>query len=332
MINNVAFQSKLNHCGKIQIPFVFAIDFSGQNFLHYPLDDLPKDLAYSFDGITYTNTSSIQSLSSSKPSPKLIKFPIDFEIYAKQFNQVQHHLRQGDTYLLNLTISTPITLNATLQDIFCHSKAKFKFWLKDNFLSFSPERFVQTQDNRLHTYPIKGTIRGNTQDAAHYLLQNPKEKAEHTMVVDLMRNDLGMIGNDVRVHSFRDIEHLQTREGDLLQTSSHISTALPLNWHEHIGTILCQLLPAGSITGTPKHKTTQLISQIEMHHRGYFCGIAGLFDGNNLDTCVLIRYIEQDELTKTLIYKSGGGITLDSDPWNEYQEVIDKVYLPHALL
>jgi para-aminobenzoate synthetase component 1 len=92
------------------------------------------------------------------------------------------------------------------------------------------------------------------------------------------------------------------------------------------------LLPAGSITGTPKRKTVEIIHEIEKYDRGFFTGIWGIYDGTSLDTAVLIRFIERKKNNTNnknqYIYKSGGGITLDSDINNEYNEMIEKVYIP----
>jgi para-aminobenzoate synthetase component 1 len=85
-------------------------------------------------------------------------------------------------------------------------------------------------------------------------------------------------------------------------------------------------LPAGSISGAPKPKTLEIIKKIEDYERGFYTGICGYFDGNALDTGVMIRFIEQEG--DQLFFKSGGGITSFSDAKTEYQEMIDKIYLP----
>ena len=109
--------------------------------------------------------------------------------------------------------------------------------------------------------------------------------------------------------------------------SSKISANLQNNWHENIGDILTSLLPAGSITGTPKKKTIEILNKVEEYDRGFYTGIFGFFDGENLDSSVMIRFIEIDKKGE-LFYKSGGGITCDSNVELEYQELLDKIYLP----
>ena len=173
---------------------------------------------------------------------------------------------------------------------------------------------------------MKGTIDASIKDAKKKILNNKKELAEHTMVVDLLRNDLSMVSKNVRVEDFRYIQKIEAGDKQLYQVSSKISGNLPTNWHRQIGDIIVKLLPAGSITGTPKINTIKILDEIENYQRGYFTGVFGVFDGKNLDSGVLIRFIENQN--GNLIYKSGGGITSDSIATQEYQEMCDKVYIP----
>jgi para-aminobenzoate synthetase component 1 len=108
--------------------------------------------------------------------------------------------------------------------------------------------------------------------------------------------------------------------------SSQISGDLPKNYTENIGDILFTLLPAGSISGAPKKKTLEIIAKTENYERGFYTGIFGIFDGKNLDSCVLIRFIENQN--GQLVYKSGGGITFMSEAEKEYDEMLKKVYVP----
>jgi para-aminobenzoate synthetase component 1 len=173
---------------------------------------------------------------------------------------------------------------------------------------------------------MKGTIDASVEHAREIILNDEKELAEHTTIVDLIRNDLSMIASEVRVESFRYIEHISTNQKDLLQVSSKISGVLPSNYHTQIGTLLFMMMPAGSISGAPKKKTLEIILESEQYDRGYYTGVFGIFDGNRLDSGVMIRFIEN--IQGELYYKSGGGITSMSTPKLEYQEMIDKVYVP----
>lgn len=173
---------------------------------------------------------------------------------------------------------------------------------------------------------MKGTIDSNLTDAKNILLNNKKELAEHTMVVDLLRNDLGKVANNIKVEEFRTFSKIVTKDRELFQTSSIISGDLQNNWQEKIGDILSNILPAGSITGTPKKSTIEILKNIENYDRGFYSGIFGIFDGINLQSFVLIRFIEN--INNELFYKSGGGITSDSIVKEEYEELLNKVYLP----
>ncbi len=173
---------------------------------------------------------------------------------------------------------------------------------------------------------MKGTIDANLPDAKECILADNKEMAEHVMIVDLMRNDLGIIGSEVKVEKFRYVEQIKAGKKDLLQVSSKITAKLPKDWRDNIGSYLAQLLPAGSITGTPKKSTVDIINKVENFQRRFYTGVFGVFDGRSLRSGVMIRFIEKED--NTLYYKSGGGITIDSESKNEYEELIDKIYLP----
>ena len=157
-------------------------------------------------------------------------------------------------------------------------------------------------------------------------MNDPKEAAEHATIVDLIRNDLSMVANQVSVSRYRYIDTLRTNQGSILQTSSEIQGVLPNDYQAHLGDIIFKLLPAGSITGAPKKKTMQIIQEAERYDRGFYTGIMGYFDGENLDSAVMIRFVEQEG--ERMFFKSGGGITCQSDVESEYNEMKQKVYVP----
>nr|MDA3930348.1 aminodeoxychorismate synthase component I [Prolixibacteraceae bacterium] len=252
--------------------------------------------------------------------------PLSISKYKRAFDKVQQHLKRGNTYLVNLTAKTEITVNASLSEIFQLAKAKYRILYKNEFVVFSPETFVKITGNKIFTYPMKGTIDAAIPNAKEKLIENKKELAEHATIVDLLRNDLSKIANNVTVEKFRYIEEIKTKNKKLLQVSSKISATLDSNSMESLGDILFSMLPAGSITGAPKEKTLKIIQDIENYKRGFYTGIAGYFDGENLDSCVLIRFIENKN--GKFYYKSGGGITTQSIAEEEYQELIDKIYVP----
>ena len=124
---------------------------------------------------------------------------------------------------------------------------------------------------------------------------------------------------------FRYLEKIRTIRGEIWQTSSEIQGKLFPDWNKKLGNLIFQLLPAGSISGAPKPSTIQLIRQAEQVPRGYYTGVFGYFDGQNLDSAVLIRYIEKEG--EHYYFRSGGGITINSQAEEEYQEVLEKIYL-----
>ncbi len=157
-------------------------------------------------------------------------------------------------------------------------------------------------------------------------MYDEKEKAEHATITDLIRNDLSMVANDVKVKRYRYVSQVKTVDSELLQVSSEITGTVKKEIQNSLGSLLSMLLPAGSITGAPKKKTVEIIKEAEQYNRGYFTGVFGYFDGKKLESAVMIRFIEN--ISSNLFFKSGGGITVYSDAKSEYQELIDKVYVP----
>lgn len=307
---------RLSKLASSSTPFLFYTNFDASQTHVFTLDELQKeDIEFSFQTQGY------------KQHPHfLVKFPQDFTSYKKSFDYIIEKIKSGETYLLNYTCSTPIQTQLSLKEIYNCANASFKLRVKDEFVCFSPERFIKIQGNTISTYPMKGTIDASINNAKIKILANAKESAEHVMVVDLLRNDLSMVSKEVRVSKFRYIDKISAGDKELLQVSSEIQGKLEDNWKDNLGDILQTLLPAGSITGTPKKRTTQIINEVENHERGFFTGVFGYFDGESFDSAVMIRFIKTSE--KGLIYMSGGGITLESDALSEYQEMQDKIYIP----
>ena len=109
--------------------------------------------------------------------------------------------------------------------------------------------------------------------------------------------------------------------------SSELRGRLPLDYARRLGVLLFRLLPAGSVTGAPKKKTVDILREAENYSRGFYTGVMGYFDGKDLDSAVMIRFLEQEAGGK-LVFKSGGGITFLSDVRDEYEEMKRKVYVP----
>ncbi len=322
MYKSKKIAKQLNDLGKNGSPFVFLIDFEGR----YPLILEPENTTHLL--WRTPNESNYNNRIIGKSFLEWNTEPVSMEQYKKGFDLIQEHIHNGDTYLLNYTQPTPVSTKLDLEDIFYMSSAPYKIFLKDHFVCFSPEIFVKIENGKISSYPMKGTIDATIENAREKILNDSKELAEHNTIVDLIRNDLSLVAENVEVEKFRYLDRIKTSQRDLWQVSSKISGNLPENYSRHIGDIIYTMLPAGSISGAPKKKTIEIIKKAEKYIRGYYTGIFCYFDGKNLDSCVLIRYIEK--VNGKLVYKSGGGITFKSNVNDEYKEMLKKVYVPIA--
>ncbi len=316
-----AARSAMNYLGKRGVPFLFLIDFEMEKIII--CTDFEKETTLKFDINGVTN---VKTQKSDIDKFYLDAYPISKAQYKIGFKKVVNEIQLGNSFLLNLTYPTRVISNLGLEDIFYITSAKYKIHLEDEFVCYSPEIFVQIKEGRISSNPMKGTIDASIENAASIILSDEKETAEHYTIVDLIRNDLSRVAKDVKVDKFRYIDQITTSDRNLLQVSSKISGQLPDDYTDHIGDIMFKLLPAGSISGAPKKKTLEIIRDAENLKRGYYTGVCGIFDGKDLDSGVMIRFIE--EVGEELHYRSGCGITSMSNVDKEYQEMIDKVYLP----
>ena len=321
-INCQDYIEKINRWGKERKPFIFILDFELKNPIVLPLQDAAENGIY----FTFDNLKNVDIHEIKKREFTFQKFPVSYAVFKKSFDQVLTEIKLGNTFLTNLTFPTSIETDLTLWEIFHQSEAPYKLLFKDQFVIFSPELFIRISAGTIASYPMKGTIDASIRDAETKILSDPKEIAEHHTIVDLIRNDLSLVATNVKVEKFRYLNTIKTHDKTLLQVSSEVTGQLPEAYHGHLGEILSKLLPAGSICGAPKKKTLEIISKSEIYNRGYYTGVFGIFDGTNLQSAVMIRFIEKSG--EKFIFKSGGGITFLSDPEKEYQELIDKVYVP----
>jgi len=315
------FESRLNQWGREQVPFLFLVDFEMENLLVWKMNETPDGILFSIGDV-----SNAFSTVRNSNTALLTKHPISFSEYKPKFDFVKDRIRFGDSYLANLTVKTKIEINRSLEDLFFESVAKYKLCWKNKFLVFSPETFIKINDKKIYSFPMKGTIDASLPSAEETIVSDEKELSEHVTIVDLIRNDLSAVAKNVNVNRFRYIEKIRTNQKNLLQVSSEIAGNLPDDYRNYIGSTLISLLPAGSISGAPKKKTIQIIQEAEREKRGYYTGVFGYFDGMNLDSAVMIRFIEQEG--ENFYYRSGGGITAQSEAKKEYQEAIDKIYVP----
>lgn len=316
------FRKHLNELGRKKIPFLFLVDFEGRKPKVWLMDQIKiHEMLYSINGFSNAPFCEINA----RPI-EIIKHPIPFDVYEEKFNSVYDHLSYGNSFLINLTIKTRIEMNSLLRDLFFHGTAKYKCWLKSEFLFFSPETFVQIRNGKIYSYPMKGTIDASMPNAKQIILENKKELAEHVTIVDLIRNDLSQVGSNVSIKRFRFIDEIVAYDKKLFQVSSEIVGDLLPDYRSELGNLIVSLLPAGSVSGAPKARTLQIIRSVEGEERSYYTGVFGYYDGENLDSSVAIRFIEQQG--SDYFYRSGGGITAQSLVEDEYREAIDKIYVP----
>ncbi len=351
----------MNQLGKERVPFLFIANFDTTKNIVIPLDEInPQEIAYDFQGVksnlpAFNECYGFQETDSHLTSTVPIWHcdPIDFTEYQSAFTPLMKQLQQKNTHLANLTFPTPIQCNLTLPEIFARTTAKYRLFLNHHFCSFSPETFITIQNNIIATYPMKGTINAGIPNAKQKLLENPKEQDEHQTVAEEAMRDISLVAKNARISRFRYVDKIERGDGAILQTSSIIEGDLTPDFHDHIGDLLYKLLPAGSITGSPKEATYKILNSIETYDRGFYSGVAGIYDGENLDSAVLIRYLEEDhrsnegikaspkeipfstltpmqedEILFHYTFKSGGGITAMSQAESEYDELIEKIYLP----
>jgi para-aminobenzoate synthetase component 1 len=312
---------QMNMWGARRIPFLFIIDYPMQAIELIRLDlPQPGRIAFSFHETIQENQGKYGNAFFFR------KFPIAFSAYEKAFFLVQKEIYEGNSFLVNLTFPTLLETNLTLKDIYTYSKAPYKVLVDDQFVCFSPETFVRIDHGQITACPMKGTINASIPNAEKLVLESRKETAEHYTIVDLLRNDLSMVAKKVTVNRFRYVDRIESNKGAILQVSSAISGVLDPNFNQKLGDIFFTLLPAGSVTGAPKMKTMKIIQCAEQEERGYYTGVVGVFNGTNLDSAVMIRFIEMRD--GKLFYRSGGGITAMSNAREEYDELLDKIYVP----
>ena len=350
-------------------------DFEGRGNLSHAWKETWKEETWKEE--TWKKKISEEEISEEEISETIWQIePPLYEDYERSFNIVKSNIMAGNSYLTNLTCRVPVSCNLSLEEIFHRAKGKYKLLLRRKrtqaedkahlkeenieenltpFVCFSPETFVRIKGGRIYSYPMKGTLDASLPNAEKQLMEDRKEAAEHATIVDLIRNDLSRVAENVRVDKYRYIDVLHTNKGDILQTSSEISGRLPEDYPHHLGEILDAQLPAGSITGAPKDKTMQIIQEAEGYDRGFYTGIMGIYDQGELNSAVMIRFIEEEtspvdfeadgeknfkakegkasegkepKANRKLYFKAGGGITSKSDCRKEYEEVIQKIYLP----
>lgn len=251
----------------------------------------------------------------------------------KRVKNTIEHMFSGDCYLANLTHTLLLAQNKKficIQDFvttWLTIKSQFGFYYCDNEVGlscFSPERFLFSKNNLFLTEPIKGTLPIHSSAAiiqdAQNLWDKKKEIYEHTLVVDLLRHDLHCICEPGSILVYKPFFIKACHQ--LLQMQSSI-LGIRKKYLKN-GAALAKVLPAGSVTGTPKKKVCEIIQQQEMEHRGFYTGVSGLIEPNgDFDSCVLIRSIYLGE--RGVYCGVGAGVTALSNAEEEISEFESKL-------
>lgn len=253
------------------------------------------------------------------------------EEYLKNVIKIKEYIKEGDTYQVNYTVKSKFKVTSSVVELFLQliftQSAKYAaiINLDDKIIiSSSPELFFEVDNDSIIVKPMKGTIKRGinlSQDSQHIeeLFASEKDRAENIMIVDLLRNDIGKICEyeSVKVINKYNIEKYES----VFQLTSEIKGKLKTN---KLSDIITNLSPSGSITGAPKLRTMEIIHELEKEGRGIYTGLIGVFNKQRSVANVAIRTIEIDNQSKTGELGIGSGIVWDSQPENEYEEVLLK--------
>ena len=253
------------------------------------------------------------------------------EEYAKSIHMIKRHLEKGDSYQINLTQPKEYQISGNPFDLYMsmreYIQPHYGMYLNPGntqILSFSPERFFQSSNGSIESFPMKGT-RPRSDDSiqddrlAGELYNSEKDRAEHLMIVDLIRNDIGKVSKygSVEVANLYGLKSFKT----VHQMVSRIHGKLKNGVRET--DIIQALFPGGSITGAPKERSMAIIDSLENYQRGIYTGALGTISSNgNMDFNIAIRTMTTEDNVAT--YPVGGGIVWDSDPLEEWQEAQQK--------
>lgn len=248
--------------------------------------------------------------------------------YLSKIKRVKNHIRQGDSFQVNLSrgfeAQGSFDLFSWVKHAFEKQSSSFGAFLhlKDfSLLSLSPERLIAGQDQQLITRPIAGTLPRNHNDNASKLKafkEHPKELAEHNMLIDLERNDLGKVSKpgSVKVEEYLSIESLPHVHHLVSQVIGECGT------DQQFGDILFAMFPGGTITGCPKLETMHIIDALETHPRSFYTGSLGYLSKKSFDSNILIRTALI--INNQILMRFGGGLVWDSDPEKEVLETYAK--------
>ncbi|MBF0380724.1 MAG: chorismate-binding protein [Magnetococcales bacterium] len=278
--------------------------------------------------VCYPHPDQLQNINKCNPKPK-----ISPQQYQADIAKILEYIQAGDSYQVNHTIAAKLTDNIDLATLYLTLQPQHRFdyasWLNCGDLiiaSFSPELLLTKEGSKITTAPIKGTRprTSNFKDdlkAGKTLQNSPKDKAEHVMIVDMARNDLGRIctvGSVTAPHLF-ELRHFST----LYHLESRVTGELKPG--TGFKSVMEAMFPAASITGAPKRRTMEIIKELEQRQRGVYTGSVGVIKPNGDYTFnVAIRTVTQAYKNESAYMGLGGGIVADSNPQEEWMEIADK--------
>lgn len=257
----------------------------------------------------------------------------DPETYRSDVEQIRSYIAAGDCYQVNHTFPLKGMFREDLLELYTRigtaQRAPFCAYLdtgRFRVLSASPELFFALKDGKIATRPMKGTARrgrwpGEDHAALARLRENPKERAENLMIVDLLRNDLGMVAEtgSVTVDALFEVETYPT----VHQMTSTVSARVPGG--TGLTDIFRALFPCGSVTGAPKRRSMEIIAELEKAPRGVYCGAIGcVAPGGEALFSVAIRTLLHDTETGSVTMGVGSAVTWDSVAAAEYAECLGK--------
>ena len=265
-------------------------------------------------------------------------FDVSDDEFARRVERSQEYIRAGDVIQVVLSRRREGTFAGDPLDVYralrLVNPSPYMFHLRSGrtvFAGSSPEALVRVQNGTLTTRPIAGTRpRGRTPDEdaglASELLADEKERAEHLMLVDLGRNDLGRVAEvgSVRVPSFMRLE----KYSHVMHLVSDVEARLAAG--KDAFDAVASVFPAGTLSGAPKVRAMQIVSELEGRRRGAYGGLVGWFDRDgNADTCIAIRTVEMQEAAKggapaRFRVQAGAGVVYDSNPVSEARETAAK--------
>ena len=313
--------------------FLLKGDILEMHYLGMVDDEIEEDYKEIINGVNYEPYIPGDPLS--------IKLKIHKEAYKEKVREMLAHIHRGDIYEANMCqefyATGTIAPLETYERLNAISTPPFATYLRmeDQYLlSATPERYIKKIGEKIVTQPIKGTARRSDNKEEDYafakaLQQNPKERSENIMIVDLVRNDLSRTARrgSVVVEELCEVYPFKQVHQMISTVTSQLAVGIsPVD-------VIRSTFPMGSMTGAPKLRAMQIIESLEESKRGLYSGSVGYFTpAGDFDFNVIIRSILYNAVNQYISYSVGGAITAGSDPDSEYEECLLKAKAMRAVL